>query len=511
MNCALDPFRERILALERNYVKNKYSPINIFLTELKQFQAFFNFLKQFIDEVETQQIHGCAILSALNKFNYFADAHGKKAYETIRSGVYAVFLRQFSQWLIYGQLVDIFNEFFIVRCRNLSTTTVMTPTTSIGELMCNDNELWDINYNMIPSNFSTSWAEKVLFIGQIVYSTVLALSGNSGPASKRVAFIWKDDEERIQIGSLWNAQEHIFFAKIQTLSTSHDIGEYDQVVNEIKRFVSDRLSEIAFNQADLIKHLKLFREYFLLGRGGLFSEFITQLQNIKKFGYDENQAILDREIIQAFQRALNRTSTETDMVSVCLQNQRNGASTTDFTQSFAQQDDSLGALLNLIRLKMTVKWPLHLFFSSKIFDQYNSIFSFLLYIRHIQNDLHGIWRLHRDRKIAGNSQSTQLRNKMLFLIDNLLYYLQVDVLEAHFSILMNTIQCSKDFDQIIRAHNIFLGNVLCLSFLLNAEQQESPVLVIFKKIFQVIRSFCLISATYNEDQSCHDFEEIDQK
>lgn len=491
MNAALNPFRDRILKIERKYIKNKYLPINTFLMELKEFHAFFNFLKQFIDEVESQKIIGCAILSALHKYNYFSDLRSKQALKTVQRGVYAVFLRQLSQWLMYGELVDVNGEFFIVRCKGINKGNAMTTTTS--ELIDTDNEQWDINYSMIPTSFSTSWAEKVLFIGQIVNSVII---GDSKGSAKRI-FIWRNDEENaIQIDSFWNSQEHVFFGKIQSLSNCHDSSEYEQVVNEIKLFVTERLSEIAFNQADLIKHLKLFREYFLLGRGELFSEFISQLQNTKNMDIKENQAY-NREIIQAFQRALNKTSIETDLVSVYLDYCR-----IDF-------DTDIDDLSNLIRLEFDVKWPLHLIFSRKVFEQYNNVFSFLLKIRHVQNDLHVIWRFHREKRIAGNSLLCQLRNKMLFLIDILQYYLQVDVVEAQFSILISTIQHTKDFDQIIRAHNLFLGNILSLSFLLNSN--SSPVLEIFKKIFKIIRNFCRFSEyTGNNEELSLRFEEIDQ-
>lgn len=109
------------------------------------------------------------------------------------------------------------------------------------------------------------------------------------------------------------------------------------------------------------------------------------------------------------------------------------------------------------------------------------------------------------------SSLLQFRNKLAFLIDNLQYYLQVDVLESQFSILISAIQEAKDFEQIQKAHSIFQANVLSLCFLIPQPQVllrstsanssskdessafiENPVLVILNKILECTFMFCRI-------------------
>lgn len=71
---------------------------------------------------------------------------------------------------------------------------------------------------------------------------------------------------------------------------------------------------------------------------------------------------------------------------------------------------------------------------------------------------------------------------MAFLIDNLQYYLQVDVLEGQFSILMSALQDGKattNFEQIQTAHSVFQANILGFCFLspskLSLPSKVSPV------------------------------------
>lgn len=55
---------------------------------------------------------------------------------------------------------------------------------------------------------------------------------------------------------------------------------------------------------------------------------------------------------------------------------------------------------------------------------------------------------------------------MLFLVNNLQYYLQVDVIEANFSTLLKAVESANEFEDIIKIHNEFVTNLLLKSFLL---------------------------------------------
>jgi gamma-tubulin complex component 4 len=46
------------------------------------------------------------------------------------------------------------------------------------------------------------------------------------------------------------------------------------------------------------------------------------------------------------------------------------------------------------------------------------------------------------------------------------YYLQVDVLESQYMLLQSTVQTTKDFEKIQKAHILFQANILSQTFLL---------------------------------------------
>jgi len=86
-----------------------------------------------------------------------------------------------------------------------------------------------------------------------------------------------------------------------------------------------------------------------------------------------------------------------------------------------------------LRIDYKIDWPLHLLFSPTVLDRYNTIFRFLLVIKKIQNNLHAVWAdqiiSHREQSKIHN-RVVQLRNSLMFFVDNLQYYIQSDVLDS---------------------------------------------------------------------------------
>lgn len=58
--------------------------------------------------------------------------------------------------------------------------------------------------------------------------------------------------------SLWDGNELLYFAKIQALQKEDhlNVSHYERVIGEIKSYMTNRLSEIAFNHADLVNQLR---------------------------------------------------------------------------------------------------------------------------------------------------------------------------------------------------------------------------------------------------------------
>ncbi|KAL5281876.1 TUBGCP4 family protein [Megaselia abdita] len=366
---------------------------------------------------------------------------------------------------------------------------------------------------MLPNYLSSKWAEKVLFIGQ----TVLMFTGQTKKNNfNKKSEIWNCETSVKNADiSLWNGQEHIFSKQIQKLNeTDINVANYEKFVDGIKSFLSERLSEISVNQADLVHQLKLIKEFYMLGRGELFLEFIKKTNHISKSQVSDNSI---RDIVKAFESAA---------LSVGVVDELDKFTLTIPKHPFDDEDIQEDGYIQQITLNYKISWPLQLLFSPLTLERYNIIFRFLLQIKQTQYELDMIWCKQKEEyKVKQNktniSVSISLRNQLMFFIHNLQYYIQVDVIESQFSILMNSVLLTNDFEDLTRAHNVFQTNILSLCFLLKAEDSRKSmtsgsnnnlVILIFNDIFHLCSDFCtLLKYTNDNDVLNTEINLLDEK
>ena len=96
--------------------------------------------------------------------------------------------------------------------------------------------------------------------------------------------------------------------------------------------------------------------------------------------------------------------------------------------------------MTVVGLTYSMQWPLPLVFTPEIFTRYNNLFRFLLYTKSVQVALHDCWLLLTHRKdlhtVLLLRPLQELRNTMSFFVDHFQNYLQTDVLEVEFHLLI---------------------------------------------------------------------------
>ena len=98
------------------------------------------------------------------------------------------------------------------------------------------------------------------------------------------------------------------------------------------------------------------------------------------------------------------------------------------------------------------------------------LFRFLLPIKRVQLELQYVWA-HKVRRLKHLHKepvfrlTLQLRQHMSFLIDNLYQYLQVDVLESQWQKLSESVQESRDFEEVRILHDRYLDSLTEQCFL----------------------------------------------
>lgn len=95
-----------------------------------------------------------------------------------------------------------------------------------------------------------------------------------------------------------------------------------------------------------------------------------------------------------------------------------------------------------------------------------------------QINLQNLWSEHMRTKNI-DIGVMQLRNNLMFVINNLQYYLQVDVLESQYTIMENTMKNTRNFEEIQKGHSVFLANIMSQTFLLNGSTDKiNPVRIL---------------------------------
>ncbi|XP_073819750.1 gamma-tubulin complex component 4 [Musca autumnalis] len=505
----LDEYLEEVSELERRYLMHPNQSLMFIYHKLQEYEPLALYLTNLIRGICVQRLHGCAIIQYLQQNTLHGDARAIRAVKLLQKKVNVIFLKQLTHWILYAKLQDTYGEFFIQCAEGDGNSTLGSDkgtTTGSGryaatynsEMASNYADIWryEVRYELLPSYLSYLWAEKVLFIGQ----TVLIFKVDTDKLNKK-CHIWNKTENNYldHRQSFWNDKEHIYFAKIQALLHDDDliVSHYESVIDELKTYVTTRLSEIAVNQADLVKQLKLLKDFFLLGRGELFLEYIRQIYIINKETENTNKL---RDFVKAFESAAHSigVSEELEQFSVSM------------PKAHPESDESLEfGYLQLIQLQYKINWPLHLLFSPKVLERYNVLFRFLILIKKMQYDLHMIWcKSSRKFKLKSADHKVKvmlLRNELMFFVDNLQYYIQVDVLDSQFSILLNTVLNEADFEQIQRAHSVFQANILSLCFLQTDDDASrtnvlqtsllncnNPVYLIINEVFHICNDFCTL-------------------
>lgn len=105
--------------------------------------------------------------------------------------------------------------------------------------------------------------------------------------------------------SVWGDKEYEYFRKLQNLQAKSvfNIVEFDRTINELKQCVTELLWNVAVEEAQLMQQLRLVKEFFLMGRGDLFLEFIKLTSHILNKTPTSHTS---RDINLAFQIALTK-------------------------------------------------------------------------------------------------------------------------------------------------------------------------------------------------------------
>jgi gamma-tubulin complex component 4 len=329
---------------------------------------------------------------------------------------------------------------------------------------------YEIDHDMLPRYIALRIAEKILFVGEALQiftgkeSSAFSLTQSKGATTSQL------HSHQLVFSSL--------LADLQKLTT-FDLRLFESCCNQIKSTVAENLWLLLVKEANLIGSLQTLKEFFLLGRGELFLTFIDTASS---FMNQPPTNATQHDVNVAFKQSLSKLSIEYDN----LLSQLHLTVPTPPKKPLQSQRPShvIETSWDVLGIEFKPKWPLHILFTQSVLDNYNKLFKILLVIRRAQVVLNHTWRVHMSKRVGSTGLLWQLRLLMAFFIDNLQYYVQVDVLETQFAILMGKIRGTHDFESIRHAHDVYLNTLLTQLF-----SRLTPVWKSIKEILHLCHRF----------------------
>ncbi|XP_059164768.1 gamma-tubulin complex component 4-like [Physella acuta] len=469
----LQDYRDALLDIEKQVLHDAHMPVSQIACQLQDFHLLFPILASTIDQVVSHKAHGCYILDILYKNSMFGMPVVRNALNRILFVCHGLLFKQLSSWMLHGMTSDPYNEFF-VQLKNKIKEAPASQTTEddeeeLGIMGLTGRQLQKINLNsekeepsidtgqysiaadLLPSYIPIRVANKILFVGESVQ-------------------MFERDKHKMKSsvqGTIMSTREEEFALDLHELSKLPEFNSvsFETIIDKIRAHAAEYLWVLVVEESGLRGQLKIMKDFFLLGRGELYLAFIDQAQHLLR---SPAVTTTEHDVNRAFQHAARNVLIDNDdllhriHLIVPLSSNNNKKNKSNATES----DIETG--WNALGLTYSVQWPLHIFFTNSILDKYNRVFRFLLAVRRTQQDLQHCWSIQMNNKAAFVSPTAsttwQLRTHMAFLVDNLQYYLQVDVIESQYKILLDKINSTKDFEAAKLAHEHFLSSLLAQSF-----------------------------------------------
>uniref|UniRef100_A0A3Q3X7X3 Gamma-tubulin complex component n=1 Tax=Mola mola TaxID=94237 RepID=A0A3Q3X7X3_MOLML len=497
LDSMLQPYRQVLLDLEEEFLGDPHLTISHVNYKLDQFQLLFPSVMMVVETIKSQKIHGCQILETVYKHSCGGLPPVRMALEKILAVCHGVMYKQLAAWMLHGLLLDQSEEFFVKQgpsaggaaanpeeeeedlglgglsgkqLRELQDLRLIEEENMLAPSL----QQFSLRTEMLPSYIPIRVAEKILFVGE---SVQMFENHNHSPS---------------RAGSILKHQEDAFAAELHKLKQQplFSLVDFENLIDRIRSTVAEHLWTLMVEESDLLEQLKIIKDFYLLGRGELYQVFIDLAQHMLK---TPPTAVTEHDVNVAFQQAAHKVLLDDDNLLPLLhlsvdyqsKDSKDGATPPQDTSPREVPPTGWAAL----GLTYKVQWPLHILFTPAVLEKYNVVFRYLLSVRRVQSQLQHCWALQMQRKHLKSTQTDavkwRLRNHMAFLIDNLQYYLQVDVLESQFSQLLQQINSTRDFESIRLAHDHFLSNLLAQSFIL-----LKPVFHCLNDILELCHTFC---------------------
>ncbi|KAK7392303.1 hypothetical protein VNO78_20737 [Psophocarpus tetragonolobus] len=525
----LSVYRSAVLHIEQKLLSETMPILATVTQGLNKFFCLLPPLYELILEIERDDIRGGQLLNLLHKRCHCGVPELQTCMQRLLWHGHQVMYNQLASWMVYGILQDQHGEFFIRRQEDRdieNSSSHPEISEKLARMSTDDASLTDwhlgfhISLDMLPEYIPMRVAESILFAGKAVrvlrnpspsFQSGDAVHPQMPKSFQKIhglaARFHFQREPAINMGLgedlLPQSEADKIEAMLLSLKESSEFHKrsFECAVDSVQAIAASHLWQLVVVRADLNGHLKALKDYFLLAKGDFFQCFLEESCQLMRL--PPRQSTAEADLMVPFQLAALKTIGEEDKYfsKVSLRMPSFGItvkpSLLDLPKPTSSVDGSSGASLSNtlsemsvdgwdgIALEYSVDWPLHLFFTQEVLSKYLRIFQYLLRLKRTQMELEKLWAsvMHQyhsdfskhknDQEKCSETQQKQQRSRpmwrvrehMAFLIRNLQFYIQVDVIESQWNILQTHIQESHDFTELVGFHQEYLSALISQTFL----------------------------------------------
>lgn len=271
---------------------------------------------------------------------------------------------------------------------------------------------------------------------------------------------------------------------------------------------SKQLMHLLMDESDLVGHLISVKHYFLMDQGDFIVQFIDMAEDeLSKDLKDIVQNRLNSLLELSIRTSTINVDTHNDEVSVTLLNEELLAQMSTILSmgkgsvDLASKDFDERSLKGYesIALDYKVEWPLTLILSRKNIACYQMLFRHLFYCKYAERQLGAVWKNNkivktfRSQAAIGYADAFALSQKMLNFVQNLSYYMMVEVIEPSFHNFITKVKTMTTVDEISHEHTNFVEGCLNDCMLTQQPVLENMILLLqlcmnFAEFMKVIHS-----------------------
>ncbi|XP_050538502.1 gamma-tubulin complex component 4 [Daktulosphaira vitifoliae] len=421
---ATHDYRKCINEIQKDFTNNKNNKCILFeiLRKVEKHKPLLITLNDLVEKITLSQLHGGEILNLMYDVVNSKFVDDRLQLTLIFKKCLQVLIMQLKTILSHGVIFDPLKEFFIAE-------------ECIGKTM--KFKKFFLVPKLMPSFVSLSVANKIICMGEVINSLQFTQRQFSTIQYKSTAHELYGSKKNLLFCNLLDLENLPLFTKT----------EFTEVIEKFYFVVDEFMMKVALHENTIYNHLKLFRDFYLLGNGEFYRNFLNKLGSL---------SLRCDHSIKSIQLAFVDTG-ENLKISKTIWKM--------FRFSSIENTESDDVKWTKIKMSIETKWPLQFIFTDYVIKNYSKLFTFLSRIKQVQTNLHKIWIEKKSKDDKINGKIDHLTTNLTFLIDTLYSYLQLDVIEDEYFILLEKLSDSQDFQTIKFIHDKFQTNIMKDSFL----------------------------------------------